>query len=420
VITRSWLGRIGTVAMVVTSGGWLAPTATTQTPAMALAAPPSQGVGEIALDPISCWWKTATNAVHLGEHFTLTLTCGLADTGRVTVVPDVKSLEPTTVQLAPFEVVRGVRHQDIHIQESPWRYVQYEYTLRLLGEGYFGRDVDIPSINVTYNIQSPGGETQGRDQVYVLPALPMRIISLAPLKATDIRDTPRDSFADIEARRFRATAELIAAGIFFGFAVVLLGFAVTRIANRHRQHAPVAARPIRSRAVLAGCQRALGRLKSNVAHTGWTPELAARALAVVRIAAAVALGRPLAQTLVDSNVPRQDGQIVLRKGMLRRALISAPTTQDSFAIQPGTGNGPGPRARVVIEELRESLQTFSATCYGRADHLDTTALDSALDNGMRAIQRLRFMKRWPMSTAAKLSKSAAWLREIVWARSESF
>jgi hypothetical protein len=106
------------------------------------------------------------------------------------------------------------------------------------GEGYFGRDVTGFRLPTTY--RSPGGETQGRDQVYVLPALPMRIISLAPVKATDIRDTPRDSFADIEARRFRATAELIAAAIFFGFAVVLLGFAVARIANRYRQHAPVA------------------------------------------------------------------------------------------------------------------------------------------------------------------------------------
>src|SRR5712671_2401679 len=141
--------------MVVMSGIWTAPTAITQAPAIAPAAPPSQGVDQIALDPIVCWWKTDTNAVQLGEHFTLTLTCGVVETARVTVVPDVKSLEPTTVQLAPFEVVRGVRHEDI--QEAPRRYLQYEYTLRLLGEGYFGRDVDIPSINVTYNIQSPGG-----------------------------------------------------------------------------------------------------------------------------------------------------------------------------------------------------------------------------------------------------------------------
>jgi hypothetical protein len=339
------------------------------------------------------------------------------ETARVTVVPDVKSLEPTTVQLAPFEVVRGVRHEDIH--EAPWRYLQYEYTLRLLGEGYFGRDVDIPSINVTYNIQSPGGgETQGRDQLYALPAMPIRIISLAPIKATDIRDTARDSFADIEARRFRATAELIAAGIFFGFAVVLLGFAGARIASRYRRRAPVTARRLRSRAVLTGGLRTLGRLQSNVARTGWTPELAARALAVVRVAAAVALDRPLAQTLVRFNVPRQDGQIILRSGILRRALISASTTEDAFAAPLAKGTGPGPRARATIEQLRESLHTLSAVCYGRLDHLDTAALDSALDNATRAIQRLRFTKRWPMSTAAKVSKSAAWLREIMWARSE--
>ena len=405
--------------MVVTAGIWLAPTAITQGPANSTSPPPPPpGVDQIALDPIVCWWKTDTNAVRLGEHFTLTLTCGVVETARVTVVPDVKSLEPTTVQLAPFEVVRGVRHEDI--QEGPWRYLQYQYTLRLLGEGYFGRDVDIPSINVTYNIQSPGGgETQGRDQLYALPAMPMRIISLAPIKATDIRDTARDSFADIEARRFRATAELIAAGIFFGFAVVLLGFAVARTASRYRQHAPVAARRLPSRAVLTGSLRTLGRLQSNVARTGWTPELAARALAVVRIAGAVALDRPLAQTLVRFNVPRQDGQIILRKGILRRALISAPTTEDALAAPLASGTGPGPRARATIEQLRESLHTFSAASYGRPDHLDTAALDSALDNATRAIQRLRFTKRWPMSTATRVSKSAAWLREIMWARSEN-
>jgi hypothetical protein len=366
-----------------------------------------------------CWWKTGTNAVQIGEQFTLTLTCGVVETSRLTVVPDVKALEPTMVQLAPFEVVRGVRHEDI--LEPPWRYLQYEYTLRLLGEGYFGQDVDIPSINVTYNIQSPGGgETQGRDQLYALPAVPIRIISLAPIKATDIRDAPRESFADIEARRFRATAELIAAGIFFGFAVVLLGFAVARTVRRTRQQAPVVARPLPSRSVLAGCLRALGRLKSAVARGGWTPELAGRALAVLRIGGAVALGRPVAQTLVDMNVPREDGQIVLRMGIarLKRALISAPTTEAAIAGLLASGNGPDPRARAMLEELRDALRTFSVVCYGRDERLDTTALDSALDDGTRAIQRLRVTKRWPMSTAARLKKSAAGLGDMVWSRSE--
>jgi hypothetical protein len=403
--------------MVVTAGIWLAPTAIMQVPAIAPGAPPP-AADQIAVDPITCWWKTDTNAVQLGERFTLTLTCGLAETGRVTVVAEVKSLEPTTVQLAPFEVVGGVRHKDI--LEPPWRYFQYEYTLRLLGEGYFGRDVDIPSINVTYNIQSPGGgETQGRDQLYVLPAVPMRILSLAPTNATDIRDTARESFADIEARSFRATAELIAAGVFFGFAVLLLGFAGARVVGRSRQHAPLVAPSLSTRAVLAGCLRTLGWLKSTVMRTGWTPELAARALAVMRVAGAVALDRPLAQTLVDNNVARQEGQIAVRKGLLRRALISAPTTEDAFASLLDSGHPPGSRARTMIEQLRGSLRTFSAAAYGQTDRLDMTALDAALDDGTRAIERLRFTTRWPMSTATRLAKSAARLRGIVWARSET-
>jgi len=133
----------------------------------------------------------------------------------------------------------------------------------------------------------------------------------------------------------------------------------------------------------------------------------------------VALDRPLAQTLVRFNVPRQDGQIILRKGILRRALISAPTTKDAFAGLLASGNGPAPRARAMLEQLRNSLHTFSTACYSRDDHLDTTALDTALENGTRAIQRLRFTRRWPMSTATRIRKSAAWLGGIVWARSEN-
>ena len=424
-VSRSWLGRVGVVVMVVAaSAAWLAPRATAQTPAKAptAAQAPSRiaSPGEIASDPIMCWWKTDKNAVQLGEHFTLTLTCGVVEAGRVTVVPDVKALEPATVPLAPFEVVRGVRHEDI--KEGPWRYFQYEYTLRLLGEGYFGQDVDIPSITVTYNVQSPGGgETQGRDQLYVLPAVPIRIISLAPAKATDIRDAPRDTFADIEARRFRATGELIAAGVFFAFAVVLVGFAIARMVGRYREHAPVVVRPLPARAVLAACLRAIGRLRSDVAREGWTRDLVGRALAALRVAGAVALGRPVAQTLVDMNVQGREGQVVLRKGIfrLKRALISAPTTEDAIARLLASGNGLDPRARAMLEELRDSLRTFSIASYSRNDRLDTTALDAALENGTRAIRRLRFTKRWPVSAAARIAKSAAGLGGMTWSRSEN-
>ncbi len=406
---RSWRARLGVVVLVLACGAWL------PTPADAQAPGQGPAPGEVASDPIKCFWKTDKSAVQIGERFTLTLTCGVIEAGRITVVPDLKQLEPATIQLTPFEAIDGTRHEDI--QEPPWRYFQYEYTLRLVGEEFFGQDVAIPSMNVPYNIHSTGGGgIEGRDKTYALPALSMRVLSLVPKQATDIRDASRDTFGDIEARRFRATGELIAAGIFFSFAVVLVGVAVARTVGQYRKRVTVVARPLPSGTVLRGCLRDLGRLKSDVAREGWTPELAGRALTVFRIAGAVALDQPVAQAMVDMHVPGREGQLALRKGMRRRALVSAPTTAEAIARQLGNGNTPDPRAQAMLEEIRDSLRAFNAARYSRNGHLDAMALDTTLENGTSAVRRLRVTKLWPMRVGAALAKSAAGVGGAVWSR----
>ena len=96
------------------------------------------------------------------------LTCGVIETSSIKVVPAVNQLEPGAVSLTPFEAVAGNRHDDVVV--PPWRYIQFEYSMRLLSEGFFGQDVTIPALTVTYNLQSPGaGNTEGRDQTYLLP-----------------------------------------------------------------------------------------------------------------------------------------------------------------------------------------------------------------------------------------------------------
>src|SRR5262245_3793400 len=87
-------------------------------------------------DPIKCWWRTDKSAVLVGEQFTVRLTCGVIETRGTTVVPKMEQLDPGAVQLSPFEMVSGTRHDDI--VAAPWRYFQYEYTLRLTGEDSFG------------------------------------------------------------------------------------------------------------------------------------------------------------------------------------------------------------------------------------------------------------------------------------------
>src|SRR5438093_13628956 len=71
-------------------------------------------------DPIDCWWRTDRSAVHVGEHFTLTLTCGVMDTSEARVAADRDRLDPAALDLTPFEIIGGTRHDDI--EAPPRRY----------------------------------------------------------------------------------------------------------------------------------------------------------------------------------------------------------------------------------------------------------------------------------------------------------
>src|SRR5207244_1287182 len=97
--------------------------------------------GDVAVSPIECWWKTDRSAIRVGEHFQLTLTCAVLDTDKVKVVVDESSLAPTALHLVPFEIVSGTRFRDI--RNSPRRFFQYAYTMRVLGEGSSRRAVSV-------------------------------------------------------------------------------------------------------------------------------------------------------------------------------------------------------------------------------------------------------------------------------------
>jgi len=371
--------------------------------------------GDVETDPIRCFWKTDRSTIVVGERFTVVLTCGIIDTDKIKAVPDFNQLEASTVGLQPFEVVKGVRHEDV--KDAPWRYIQYEYTVRLIAEGLFEKDINLPAVKITYHIQSSaGGGSAGRDQTYQLPPMPMHVASLVPQKATDIRDTTLNTFADIEARRVRSTGEYVAAAIAFGFAVVLLGLAIVRVVSRYRVRTPAAERPLGLGAILSGCLREAGHVKSGAAG-GWSPELASRALTVLRIGGAVALDRPVAQSIVDSHVAAREGQLALRKGFFRprRSLVSNATTPGTIARAMASTNGRPPNARTeaILKELEESLAVLSAARYSREGRMDGSALDAAFETGVEALKKLRNARRWPARTISSITRQAM---EIGWAR----
>ena len=369
--------------------------------------------GDVEVDPIKCFWKTDRSTVIVGERFTVVLTCGIIETDRIKAVPDFNQLEGSTIGLQPFEVIKGVRHEDV--RNPPYRYIQYEYTARLIAEGLFEKDIDLPAVKLTYHIQSSvgGGET-GRDQTYQLPAMAMHVASLVPKKAADIRDTTAGTFAEIENRRVRSTAEYVAALIAFGFAIVLLGLALVRVVGRYRVRTPAAERPLGVSAVLSGCLREAGRVQAD-AMGGWTPELASRALTVLRIGGAVALGRPVAQSIVRAGVTPRAGQISLRKDLLgrRRSLVSTATTPGTISRSLASTNGHAPNAstEAMLREFEESLGVLSRARYGRNGKLDEPALNTAFENGVTALRKLRTAKTWPMRMIGSLTRQAT---EIGW------
>ena len=308
---------------------------------------PARGgnVDSVETSAMTCWWDTDTRAVRVGQPFGLALTCRVMETDRVKVVPNLTEVEPTSIELTPFEVLEGTRHEDIVV--GPWRYVQYQYTLRLLGEEFFGRDIAIPATNVTFRIQTGGADAvEGTEHRYVLPSMPMRILSLLPAQAADIRDPAVDAFGDLEARRFRATMELAASAIFLGFAAVAAIVAGLRVRERFRKGDVVVEQTVPERTVLDARALYLTHARGRLARRLDVESRGPGACTVPRRRRhrPEAAGRPDAGDRRCAN-PRGPGGAAAR--------TAAKTTRPRVCVDHGRGDGspangrqrscPGPR-----------------------------------------------------------------------------
>jgi hypothetical protein len=371
-------------------------------PAAPAIAPRAPKPGEVEADPIRCWWKADRTSVRVGEHFGLVLTCSVIETGAITVVPVLNQLEPGALSITPFEVVSGVSHDDV--VAAPWRYIQREYSVRLLSDGFFGQDVTIPALTVTYNLQERGNGSQGRDQTYILPALPMRILSLVPKSGDDIRDASGQTFASIESRRFRASLATTSAWIAFAFAVIFGIFAIVRVASQLGIKSRGVVKPLPASSLLGASLSALARVKHDASQAGWTSELSRRAAAALRIAGAVALGRPVSQSVVGPEAAERDGQLTFYRGWprRRRVLLSASTTSRTIATGLNNGHSPNGQARANLESISDALSVLNTAGYGRQTKEDSSALSSALEDGTQAVRRIRSRTLWPRRTAQAL------------------
>ena len=358
----------------------------------------------VQTDPLQCWWRTSAGAVRVGEPFAVVLTCAVLETDAAAVVVDQTRLEPSVVQFAPFEVLGGSHGADLRTDQR--RFFQYEYRLRLIADGLFGRDVALPETKISYRVQSKVGQKtslQGRDQTYLLPAQSMRVLSLVPSDAADIRDTSAsDTFSDIDQRAFRANLFTVIGSVLFVLAGLMTILGLGRLFQRYRKPVVASSRLIADATILNGVGRELSRVQRGRDGGGWTPDLASRALGALRIVATYAIGRPVStmpasRLLADGGETAEPGRLILKAGWPRgkRIAVSGAVTPQTIAraiARPG--NRAAHSAR--LEALSRALATLTTATFSRDGALDEPALDEALAAAKQGLRRMKFEQLWFM------------------------
>jgi hypothetical protein len=388
-----------------------------------LAIAPIARAQNVETDPLQCWWRTSAGAVRVGEPFTVILTCAVLETDAATVVVDQSRLEPSVVQFAPFEVLGGSHGADLRTDQR--RFFQYVYRLRLIAENLFGKDISLPETKLSYRVQTKGSDRtaalQGRDQTYLLPPQSVRVMSLVPADATDIRDTPGETFGDLDQRAFRANLFTIIGGILFVLAGLMLLVALVRFARRFRKTAAVSDRLMTDGTVLRGVSRELAAVRRERDRSGWSPDLAGRALAALRIAGTYMVGRPV--SLLPANklsaegddVP-EAGRLILKAGWPRgkRIAVSGAVTPLTIGRELARGAANASRTE-LLEALSRALTTFTTAHFGREGALDDAALDESLATAKRVLGRVKLDEIWIMKRLAARRAGTA-LDNRAWSR----
>ncbi len=370
---------------------------------------------KMSVSPIDCWWRTGASSVRVGEPFTVVLTCAVLETASTTVVPDQSRIDPAVLQLQPFEVTGGRQAPDLRTASR--RFFQYEYDVRYIGEE-FGKDVALPSVAISYKVQSRADANaaaiETRDKTYIMPSQQVRVVTLVPALATDIRERAPDSFVAIDARRFRANLLDVFATVLFALAAVFAVWAVVRALQRRRGTSTVVDQHVSNSAILAAIASEISAV-ARAKQGGWTPALAGQLLQALRVAGAYETSGRAAQA-PWTGAARTDGQFLVRSPFRpgRAAVVTGAATSGHLAREMARRDAQGGASGAIVD-LHAAMQTLETALYGRETpaRLD---LDDALDAAKRALGRLRRSHGWLALRFAALQAAVAGLRTRVWAR----
>ena len=370
----------------------------------------------VEVDPIRCWWRTSSAAVRMGETFTVGLTCAVLEADGVTVIPDESQLTDSAIQLNPFEVIGGSHPPDLRSGQR--RFFQYEYITRVINPDVVGQDVPLPNVVVHYRVNSrlPGNAAmQGRDLSYLLPPQTIRVLSLVPSDATDIRDASGASFARVEALGARAGVFEIAAVTLTALGALMAVVSLFTLARGARRRKTAGERMLPAWRVAHTADRELAAVARESQAQGWNDALIDRALSAMRVTAASLVGGTVSQAKASMNGAGAGGRILsagpglldpIIPGRQRGlALSSAITAHDLRRELAGLPETASPARRQRLETLADALATFTAAQYGPASKPDGAALDEALSAAAGVSRKLRTERLWSRPPARRTAAS---------------
>ena len=400
--------------------------ATLLTSGLATVAPAAAQTDAVKADPLRCWWRTSVAAVRVGEPFSLVLTCAVVETDAVTVVANRTQLEPDAMQLPPFDVIGGTRSEDL--QTADERFFQYQYRLRLVSPDLFGKDVKLPELTMTYRVRTrTNGElVEGRDLSYVLPESSVRVLSLVPGDATDIRDASPDTFEDINRGLSRANLLRLVGGVLMAFGLLAAVIGVARVFGGSRKKVTTARSVVSDPAILRGVGRELSALQQARRDGTWTSALTARLLTSLRIISGYALEQPARPVAVDGTIvsTASEGELTVRvpglgghdatiAGWVTPVVISEELARRQKNLTVDARRG------AMLEELRTALEGLTRAQYGRDDAATPAAdeaIDGALASGLAALRQLKIDSTWIARKLRTFRFKTARLEHKAWSR----
>src|SRR5262249_457996 len=154
--------------------------------------------------------------------------------------------------------------------------------------------------------------------------------------------------------------------------VLLAGSLLPVVRDRSGKPAAASSPALSRRTLLSACAAAARGLREDGRQNGWTPQLAAQACAILRVAAATVLERHVTQSPARAAQRIRNGQLLVRRGLFKRrhTIVSSAMTPSTIAHTIAVS--PPRRTTDIVSStsISEALAAFSDVRFGRATKFD--------------------------------------------------